>query len=177
MDIKIGKTSLCCSATGKPFEHGEEVVSVVKLHGPDFVREDYSRTSWSPALAQGAIAIWTTRFIDPKMRVEQTRETFSPLRCIFYNAVSSATRSDLAKAYLAAHLLRRQKAFALVKEFEDEENGERIALFADQLGGQLVEVHDPAFSYAELEEARQALMDDLAKTEDDREETTRDAQL
>lgn len=161
MEIRIAKTSKQCAATGKAFVHDEEVVSLVKLRNQTYVREDYSKASWSVEHAQGAIAVWSTRFHDPKLEQAQPPEVFLPLRHVFYESVKTDARDELAVAYLAAQLLRRQKVFRLLKESDEELEGNRVTLFADRIGGRLIEVHDPAFTVAELDAGKEMLMERL----------------
>ncbi|HQK76740.1 MAG TPA: hypothetical protein PKZ25_11120, partial [Candidatus Hydrogenedentes bacterium] len=62
-------------------------------------------------------------------------------------------------------LLRRQKVFRLIKEFDTDEGESRIALFADRIGNRFIEVGDPGLSYQELEAGRQALLQRLRELE------------
>ena len=71
--------------------------------------------------------------------------------------------------------------FRRVKESEDEETG-RLLLYSDVIGNRLIEVHDPNFSYSEMEQARVALLSRLQELEQpeeagaDKEATARDDQ-
>ena len=185
MEIRIGKTARKCAASDRPFEHGDQVTSLVRMQEGELVREDYTEEGWDPSRAEGALAVWTTTFCDPKKAEEQPPEAFSPLRQAFYESAESTERPDLAKAYLAAQLLRRQKAFRLLKEFDAPDGDIRVALFADRIGGKMVEVHDPSLTWGELESGRTALVTRLAEleqpespTEDNDDETPREeAQL
>ncbi len=165
MEIRIGKSTRVCARTQQPFEHGQELLSLVK-HGEDgFVREDYSKDAWNPECAEGAVAVWATTYVDPDINSAQPDETFSPLRDLFYQAVESEDRTELAKAYLAAQLLRRQKVFRLIKEGEESDTDSKFALFTDRIGNRMIEVRDPNLSYAELNAARTSLMDTLNASE------------
>ena len=77
----------------------------------------------------------------------------------------------LAKGYLAAQLLRRQKVFRLIKESDEDEGESRVSLFADRIGNRFIEVRDPNFSYDELEAGRQALLVRLRELESEEEDT------
>ena len=165
MEIRIGKTARKCVITERPFEHGDEVTSLVRMEQGALVREDYAEENWDPSRAEGALAVWATTFCDPKKAEEQPPEAFSPLRQTFYESAESTERLDLAKAYLAAQLLRRQKAFRLLKEFDEPDGDIRVALFADRIGGKMVEVRDPSLTWAELESGRAALVTRLAELE------------
>ena len=100
------------------------------------------------------------------MAEQEPPEAYSPLRQAFYEAVESQDRADLAQAFLGAQLLRRQKVFRFIKEFDAEEDGIRIALYNDRIGNRLIEVRDPQLSFAELEAGRVALMDRLRELEE-----------
>ncbi len=161
MEIKIGKSARACSTCERPFEHEETLTSVVRIENQALVREDYCQACWNPERAVGTFSVWSPKFYDPKVAEQQPAEVFSPLRQVFYEAVESDDRNELAKAYLAAQLLRRQKAFRLVKESDDPEKEVRMVLFADRIGNRLIEVRDPNLSYAELETGRRGLMERL----------------
>jgi len=165
MDIKIGKPARVCNATDRAFEHGEQVISLVRMHEGQFIREDYSEEAWDAARGEGAIAVWTTTYIDPKVAEQEPPEVFSPLRQLFYEAVEGKERKTLAKAYLAAELLRRQKVFRLLKQSDDAEEDVRVALYNDRIGNRLVEVRDPNLTLNDMEEGRTALIQRLQELE------------
>ena len=165
MEIRINKTARKCCSSERPFEHGEEVTSLVRLEDHVLVREDYAKECWEDSRRKDALATWTTLFYDPAVAEQEPSETFSPLRQVFYECVESEGRPDLATAYLAAQLLRRQKVFRLIKESDDAEGEVRVALFSDRIGGRLIEVRDPTLTYEEMEIGRQALMGRLAELE------------
>jgi hypothetical protein len=79
--------------------------------------------------------------------------------------VESEERKNMAVAFLAAQLLRRQKVFRLIKESEENENSERLVLYSDRIGNRLIEVRDPSLTYAELEAGRNRLMERLGELE------------
>ena len=161
MEIRIGKSTRVCARTREPFEHGQELLSLVRRGEDGLIREDYLKDAWDPECADGAIAVWATSYVDPDNKSEQTDNAFTPLRDLFYEAVESDDRKDLAKAYLAAQLLRRQRVFRLIKEGEESETDSKFALFTDRISDRMIEVRDPNLSYAELNAARTSLMDHL----------------
>jgi hypothetical protein len=165
MEIRIGKPGRTCAVTEKQFEHGDTVVSVMKVESQQLVRQDFSKQSWGDEQAAGAIAVWETQYSDPAKAQQEAPEKFSPLRKIFYDAAESDDRIQIAKAYLAAQLLRRQKVFRLVKESDDGDGEARVALFMDRIGNRLAEARDPNLSYAEMEAARVELMNELTALE------------
>ena len=175
MEIKIGKSGRQCCASGHAFQHGDEVVSSVKLHDRAYLREDFAKAFWRDDLAKDAVAVWSTRYRDPKVEESQPPEVFSPLRQIFYTSAESDDRHTLAKAFLAAQLLRRQKAFRLLRE-SVEDDGSRVVLFADRIGDRLIEVRDPALTYEELESARQHLLEELRELENPEDEAATHAE-
>lgn len=161
MEIKIGKSAHACSVCERPFVHDETLTSAVRIEHQVLVREDFCEACWQPDRAMGTFSVWSPKFYDPKVAEQQPPEVFSPLRQVFYEAVESEDRHELAKAYLAAQLLRRQKVFRLVKESDDPDKEIRVVLFADRIGNRLIEVRDPSLTYAELETGRRALMERL----------------
>lgn len=165
MEIKIGKCSQACAACGRAFVHDETLNSVVRIDGQALAREDYCAECWNGGRSADAFSVWSLKFYDPKVAEQQPPEAFSPLRQIFYNAVELEERTELAVAYLAAQLLRRQKVFRLIKESDEGDREVKLILFADRIGNRLIEVRDPNLGYAELETGRQWLMERLAGLE------------
>lgn len=134
---------------------------MVKMENQTLVRLDFAKDSFDPSMASGALAVWATEYIDPKVAEQEPEEAYSPLRRLFYDTVESRDRVQLAKAFLAAQLLRRQKVFRLVKESEESEGEGRVALFTDRINNRLIEVRDPYLTYAEMEQGRTALVEEL----------------
>lgn len=165
MEIKITKSSPVCQLSGRPFVHDEEYVSVLRVREGELLREDYARDHWQDDFRKGSYSVWSTRFYDPKVAEQESPEVFSPLRQLFYEAVESEERVVQAEAFLAAQLLRRQKAFRLVKESDESETEVRVSLYADRIGNRLIQVRDPSFSYVEMEQARQRLLARLQELE------------
>jgi hypothetical protein len=165
MEIKISRSSRRCHASEREFVHDDDIVSLVRHAEDGLVREDYAREHWNESLSQGAYSVWTTRFYDPSVANQEPEEKFSPLRQVFYDATASEQREELATAFLAAQLLRRQKVFRQVRESEETEEGGKLILYVDRIGNRLIEVRDPNFTYAELEAARLRLMDRLMALE------------
>lgn len=165
MEIRIGKPGRVCAKTEKEFTHGEELVSVMRVENQQLVRRDYSKSGWHQTEGSGAVAVWETQYIDPAVAQQEPAEKFSPLRKLFYDSVESSDRIQIAKAYLAAQLLRRQKVFRLVKESDDSEGESRVALFLDRIGNRLVEARDPHLTYDEMKAGRLLLMEELTALE------------
>ena len=165
MEIKITRSARNCTACAREFVHDEDLMSVARIENQQLTRTDYCTTCWAPAHGTGAFSVWSPKYYDPRVAEQQPAEVFSPLRQLFYEALESEDRLDMAKAYLAAQLLRRQKVFRLVKESDGAEGEVRLVLFADRIGDRLIEVRDPNLSYAELEQGRQALMARLTDLE------------
>ena len=79
----------------------------------------------------------------------------------FYDLAASVERLELAQAFLAAQLLKRQRAFRQVRESEEGDGTIRTTLYLDRATNRLIEACDLNFSYTELDEARIALLDRL----------------
>jgi len=165
MEIKIGKCSQTCTACGRSFVHEETLTSVARVEQGSLLREDYCMSCWNVDRGANAFSIWSPTFYDAKVAEQEPPETFSPLRQIFYDSVEREDRGELAVAYLAAQLLRRQKVFRLIKESDEGDQDVKMILFADRIGNRLIEVRDPCLGYAELEAGRQILMERLASLE------------
>ncbi len=161
MEIKIGKSAHACCACGREFVHDETLTSAVRIEEQALARRDYCAACWNTEAAAGAFCVWSPKFCDPKVAEQQPPEVFLPLRQLFYDAVQSDERSELAVAYLAAQLLRRQKAFRLIKESDESDGDVKLVLFADRIGNRPIEVRDPNLTYEELETGRRVLMERL----------------
>lgn len=175
MEIKIGKAARACKACDHTFQHEEVLFSLVRVEDSFFVREDYCERCWDPNTAEVAYSAWSPRFYDSAVAEREPPEVFSPLRRIFYDSVESNERSELAVAYLAAQLLRRQKVFRLIKESEDPDGTLKVALFSDRIGNRLIELRDPSLSHRELEDGRRILMERLNALENPDAESKEDA--
>ncbi|HIJ65179.1 MAG TPA: hypothetical protein HPP77_04440 [Candidatus Hydrogenedentes bacterium] len=165
MEIRISKSAKTCSECRRPFVHNEEVNSLVRIQDRTLVREDYCRNCWREGRTTDAFSAWAPRFYDPRVAEKEPPEVFSPLRRLFYEAADASDRRDIAKAYLAAQLLRRQKVFRLIKDTDDLDGEERVSLFSDRISDRLIEVRDPNLTDEELEEGRQRLMERLGQLE------------
>ncbi len=165
MEIKIGKSARQCLGCRHRFVHDEELTSLVRVENQAFVREDYCPACWAPERGAGSYSVWSLRFYDPKVAEQEPPEAFSPLRQVFYESAEASSRLDVAVAYLAGQLLRRQKVFRHIKESEDPETGERVTLFSDRIGNRLIEVRDPSLTHEELESGRSRLVERLSELE------------
>ncbi len=149
------------------FVHGQTIHSAVAFAESDaLVRADHCDACWTPQISRAAYSAWTTRFTDPRVADQQSPEVFSPLRRLFYDACASEDRIELAKAFLAAQLLRRQKVFRQIKESGEMDGEVRTTLYTDRIGNQFIEVRDPNFTFAELDEARVLLLRALRELEE-----------
>ena len=157
MEIRIGKSARVCDVCGRGFSHEEKVRSVARFQEGVLVRQDFCMQCFLPEHTEQAFSSWVTKYLDPKVMDQQPSELYSPLQQLFFDLCSSEDRTDLAKAYLAAQLLRRMKVFRLIKESDEADGDVRVTLFADRGGSRLIEVRDPSFTFAELDEARTAL--------------------
>jgi len=134
-------------------------------------RQDYCNSCFAEAKQREIFCSWNVRYNDPKVLEAEKHEAFSPLRRLFYDLAGSSERAELAKAYLAAQLLKRQKVFRQIKESEENDGAEKVTLFLDRVGNRLIETRDLNFTYTELDEARVQLMARLQEIEAPPQET------
>jgi len=165
MELKISKSNRTCAACGNEFTHEQDIFSVVRVEEGELVRADFCTSCVLDEHTANAYCSWASRYYDPKAAEQEEPEVFSPLRQAFYESLDSTDRVEMAKAFLAAQLLRRQRVFRLIKESDSPEGEERVALFSDRIGNRLVEVRDPSLSHAELEDGRHRLMERLQALE------------
>jgi len=171
MEIKISRSARTCEACAREFVHEEPLHSAIQIQELAFVRQDFCESCWTPELAAAAFSAWKARYYDPRIAEQEPPEVFSPLRQVFYEAAESEDRSEMAKAYLAAQLLRRQKVFRLIKESDAPDGEARVTLFADRIGDRLIEVRDPNLTAAEMQSGRRLLLERLNQLENPEEET------
>lgn len=165
MNIKISKIAHHCAACEQGFIHEQPLTSAVRVVDGALQRDDYCTSCWAERDDKKSYSVWKTVYHDPKVETDEPPEVFSPLRQLFYEAVEEDSRLEMAKAFLAAGLLRRQKVFRLIKESDESDGEVRITLYTDRIGNRLIEVPDPNFSHAEMEEAGQRLMARLQELE------------
>ncbi|MCF6285397.1 MAG: hypothetical protein L3K26_09435 [Candidatus Hydrogenedentes bacterium] len=170
MNIKISKNAHTCAACEGNFAHEQTLISTVRVLEGALQRKDFCSDCWAAQENKKAYSIWETIYIDPKVKDEQPPEIFSPLRQLFYDAATQESRIEMATAFLAAGLLRRQKVFRRIKESDESDGEVRITLYTDRIGNRLIEVPDPQFTYAEMEEARNILLARLQELEKEEEE-------
>jgi hypothetical protein len=165
MNIKISKNAHTCAKCESDFRHEQVLTSSVRIFEGALQREDFCAECWTSQNDKKAYSVWKTIYYDPNVEEEEAPEVFSPLRQLFYEAVEEDSRIEMAKAFIAAGLLRRQKVFRRIKE-SDESDGEiRLTLYTDRIGNRLIEVPDPQFTYAEMEEAGKLLLSRLHELE------------
>jgi hypothetical protein len=165
MEIKISKCSAKCHGCDRPFVHEEKVHSLVVSDEDTLVRRDYCAPCHSELQQPQVFCSWNVHFSDPKALEAEQHEAFSPLRRLFYDLAVLQERNQLAQAYLAAQLLKRQKVFRQIKESEEKDGAEKVTLFLDRVGNRLIETRDLNFTYTELDEARVHLMAQLQELE------------
>ncbi len=166
MEIKIGKSARHCTGCSREFVHEESLHSVARLEDGTLHRDDFCDSCWRSTGGAHAFSVWHSKFYDPRIAEQEPAEVFSPLRQLFYESVDASDRREMSKAYLAAHLLRRQKVFRLIKESDATDEEVSIALFSDRIGNRLIEVRDPSLSHEELETGRLLLLARLKELED-----------
>lgn len=165
MNIKISKNAHSCAACGNDFQHEQALTSTVKVAEGVLNRQDYCHDCWNAEESKDAYSVWSMVYHDPKIENQEPPEVFSPLRQLFYEAAEEESRIEMAKAFLAAGLLRRQKVFRLIKESDESDGEVRITLYTDRIGNRLIEVPDPQFTYAEMDKARILLIERLQELE------------
>ncbi len=161
MEIKISKCASKCCVCEHPFVHEQKVHSVATMDTEFLARKDYCSDCSPKEKEANHFCAWETQYSDPKVLEAEHQEVLSPLRRLFYELAASAVRLELAQAFLAAQLLKRQRAFRQIRESEDGDGAARTTLYLDRATNRLIEACDLNFTYAELDEARIALLDQL----------------
>lgn len=165
MEIKISKCATKCHTCGQDFAHEQRVHSAALVEEDSLERRDYCSGCVPEEKEASLFCSWETQYSDPRILEAERQETLSPLRRLFYELAGSTERLDLAQAFLAAQLLKRQKAFRQIRESEGGEEAARVTLFLDRAGGRLIETRDLNFTYTELDTVRVLLMEKLRALE------------
>ena len=165
MEIKISKCATKCHSCGQDFTHEQRVHSAALVEKDSLERRDYCSGCAPGEKDTSLFCSWETLYSDPRILEAERQETLSPLRRLFYDLAGSNERLDLAQAFLAAQLLKRQKAFRQIRESEGGEDAARVTLFLDRAGGRLIETRDLNFTYTELDTVRVLLMEKLRAME------------
>jgi len=161
MEIKISKCAAKCCVCNQSFIHEQKVHSIATREAESLARRDYCSECNPKEKTADHFCAWETQYSDPKVLEAEHQEILSPLRRLFYDLAASVERLELAQAFLAAQLLKRQRAFRQVRESEEGDGTIRTTLYLDRATNRLIEACDLNFSYTELDEARIALLDRL----------------
>ncbi|HOV59474.1 MAG TPA: hypothetical protein PK349_00260 [Candidatus Hydrogenedentes bacterium] len=167
MEIRIGKIGRQCSACGAPFQHQEKVRSLATRAESDSIKRlDFCAVCAGRVKEEEVYCAWTATYQDPEIlrQTEAGDEALSPLRRIFYASCEEPDREKGAVAFLAAEMLRRQRAFRKIRENQGE-GAHRVVWYLDRAVNRIIEVRDPSFSYAELDRARVILMEAMKTAE------------
>lgn len=165
MEIKISKCAAKCHVCGQDFAHEQQVHSAALMENDCLDRRDYCSGCVPERKDSSLFCSWQTQYSDPRVMESERQETLTPLRRLFYDLAGCTERLDMAQAFLAAQLLKRQKAFRQIRETEGGEDAARVTLFLDRAGGRLIETRDLNFGYSELDSARVLLLEKLRALE------------
>ncbi len=162
MEIKISRNAIKCCNCEKNFTHEEWIGSRIMDMGEEWQRQDYCMSCWEQKKGQDSISQWRHRFIDTKLQKKEQEVIDSPLRTLFYEAVEKEnSRIELAIAFLASQLLKREKVFKKIKEMVISSKDGHIIMYIDRLDDRVIEVRDPNFTLAEMEEAKRIVLERL----------------
>jgi len=162
MEIKISKNGTKCFSCGKDFIHEEWVWSLILDVGPEWQRQDFCLNCWGQQIKQDVISQWKHRYVDGKLKRREQEVVDSPLRKLFYESIEKEySRLELAIAFLASQLLRREKVFKKIKEMAISQRDGYIIMYIDRVDDRVIEVRDPHFSFTELEEAKRIVLERL----------------
>ncbi len=163
MEIALGKSSKACYGCGKPFEHRERQVSLLRTGDLDaeFIREDYCKPCWEELKAkespEAIYSLWSRRFFDETAEKLQSQEDLNPLRSLFLASLAKEGRESKATAYLVGGLLHRQGLFRIRSQRRGTGDIVRIVNYRDQQTGDDFDVEEFRFSWQELAEASRSL--------------------
>ena len=162
MKISISRNGIKCLSCEKVFIHEEWIWSRILGSKKEWQRQDFCLSCWEKQEKQESISQWRHRYIDTKMRRKEQEVEDSPLRKLFYESVEKEqSRMELAIAFLASQLLRREKIFKKIKEMTISQRDGYIIMYIDRIDDRVIEVRDPNFSFAEMEEAKKIVLERL----------------
>ncbi|HOV32607.1 MAG TPA: hypothetical protein PLX23_04510 [Candidatus Hydrogenedens sp.] len=162
MEIKISRNAIKCFNCEKIFVHEEWIGSQIIDTGKEWQRQDFCMSCWEQEKRQDSLSQWRHQFIDVKLQKKEQEVIDSPLRILFYEAVEKEySRIELAIAFLAAQLLKREKVFKKIKEMAISSKDEHIIMYIDRIDDRVIEVRDPNFTLAEMVEAKKNVLERL----------------
>ncbi|HOK09573.1 MAG TPA: hypothetical protein PLT82_09110 [Candidatus Hydrogenedens sp.] len=159
MEIKISRNANKCLLCLKSFSHEEWVWSQIVELNKEWQRRDFCISCWQQSEKQPALSQWRHRYVDPKERNKEQETKDSPLRALFYEMIEKDhSRLELAIAYLASQLLKREKVFKRIKEMAISPKEGHIIMYIDRIDDRVIEVRDPNFTFSEMEEAKNIIL-------------------
>lgn len=162
MEIKISRNGIKCFSCEKPFIHEEWIWSRILDTNDEWQRQDFCLSCWEQQNKQDSLSQWRHRYIDIKVKRKEQETLDSPLRKLFYESVEKEhSRMELAIAFLTSQLLRREKIFKKIKEMAISQRDGYIIMYIDRVDDRVIEVRDPNFSFAEMEEAKKIILERL----------------
>ncbi len=162
MEIKISRTGSKCLSCEKVFIHEEWIWSRILDTDDEWQRQDFCLSCWEQQEKQDVLSQWRHRYIDTKIKRKEEEVVDSPLRKLFYESVEKEdSRMELAIAFLASQLLKRERIFKKIKEMAISQRDGYIIMYIDRIDDRVIEVRDPNFSFSEMEEAKKIVLERL----------------
>ena len=148
----IGKRQESCTACGREFQDGEEVVSCVYPEADSLARADLCAPCWEAGKAPGNISHW--RY---KVKKEAAPRKFNRQAALelFRVLADSQEPQDADTAYILAVLLMRKKVFELART--GSEDGVNIMVLRLKGGTEEYKVASPDLTEERLEEVKDNL--------------------
>lgn len=159
MDYHLKPPSKECAASGRPFEPGELVYSVVVDRDGQLLRFDYSEDGWSGS-PEDSVGEWTTLFPDqgPKQKSIDTEG----LMRYFEQLCEDANPGHDQMRYVLALLLLQKRRLRLEGTRRDEDGNEFLEWIGSKSEGPF-EVPDQALDEDEIANLQTSLNAQLAE--------------
>lgn len=142
-----------CVATGEAFAEGDAVYSRLIDTLDGLIREDYSRTAWTPQLRDAALFHWKTRFRKPAPRKEppfQEENAENFLRALLEEEDTAAANT----IFILAVMLERKRILA-ERAVQRDPGGQVVRIYEHKDTGETFFIVDPQLTLRDIEAVQQ----------------------
>lgn len=148
-DWEIKRRAEACAVTGRPFEDGEELYTLLYMEKGGLRREDLSEEAWKARNENiQPFSFWRSRFEPPPPPAPETlaKETAEDLLRRYVEENDPAHENA---RYILALMLERKR---LLKPMEEKEtDGRRILIYEHAKTGEVFVVPDPGLRLDQIE--------------------------
>jgi len=140
-DWDVKATQAKCAKTQEPFKDGETFMSLLRMGGEGYEREDYCDAAWDEALREGSLSVWQTVYHAPAAK---EAEPFNPqdaeqwLRRLIRDGAEEAK----VTVYVLALMLERKRQI-VEQDVQRREDGLLLRIYEHKKTGDVFVIPDP----------------------------------